>query len=184
MWHNIQALSHFPFTYGNEATSLVLPLGYAMYKASMFCVRCTFAQVQYYRGKILDWVCYTVASVMDKKHMRETTLLSSSSPESSQLGTKKSGLVRFTVSRLPPLWECSFDHVKIGTGRWNLSHPSFCTWLKGTSQNGGTCSYGKLRLKIVRSHYNIGTYSLFFSLAYILVYKGGFSRFTKTIIQP
>jgi len=88
-----------------------------MYKASMFCVRCAFAQVQYYRGKILDWVCYTVASVMDKKRMRETVVLPSSSPEFSQLGTKKSGLVRFTVSRLPPLWECSFDHVKIGTGR-------------------------------------------------------------------
>lgn len=152
----------------------------------MFCVRCTFAQVQYYRGKILDWVYYTVASVMDKKCMRETAVLPSSSPESSQLGTKKSGLVRFTVieSRLPPLWKCLFDCMKIGTGRWNLSHPNFCTWLKGLPQNGDTCGYGKLRLKIVRSHYNIWTYSLFFSLAYILVYKGGFSRSTKIIIWP
>lgn len=67
----------------------------------------------------MDWVYYTVASVMDKKRMRETAVLPSSSPESSQLGTKKSGLVRFTVivSRLPPLWKCFFDCMKIGKGR-------------------------------------------------------------------
>ena len=127
-WINIQALPCFPefsFTYGPEATSLVLLLDYTMYKTSMVCVRCTFAQVQYYRGKILDWVYYTVASVMDKQCMRETTVLPSSFPESSQLGTKKSGLVRFTVivSRLPPLWKCFFDRMKW----WNLSHPNFCT---------------------------------------------------------